>query len=423
MSVVAAVPTATFLRYWRDRALWTTIADVFAVLTALALPWSTSLVAIFVVCWLGAVAWVMDYRVYLQSLRQAICYLPLAIFGLAVIGTLWSDASWDARLFAVGPTVKLLVLPALFYHFQRSNRGMWVLVAFLASCTLLMAMSWIVAVDPGLTLKPEGEGSRGIFVKNYINQSQEFTLCAVALVYPIVVLIEERKFVQASLLAAVLVGFIANMVFVIVSRTALVTVPVMLAVLAMKYLKRRNAVIIACATVVLAAGAWTASPHLRQTIASFSLQYRLYKEQSIPTSVGERLEFWRKSLHFVAAAPLVGHGTGSARSLFEQTTTAPKESVIANPHNQSLNVAIQWGLVGVITLYALWLSHFRLFQGSGLVAAIGTLVVIQNVFTSLFNSHLFDFHEGWMYVLGVGVAGGLTLKGRQAVVAKEPVRP
>jgi O-antigen ligase len=28
------------------------------------------------------------------------------------------------------------------------------------------------------------------------------------------------------------------------------------------------------------------------------------------------------------------------------------------------------------------------------------------------NSHLFDFHEGWMYVLGVGVAGGMALKTR-----------
>jgi hypothetical protein len=35
-------------RYWRDRALWTTIADVFVILAALTLPWSTSLVGIFV---------------------------------------------------------------------------------------------------------------------------------------------------------------------------------------------------------------------------------------------------------------------------------------------------------------------------------------------------------------------------------------
>jgi hypothetical protein len=60
----------------------------------------------------------------------------------------------------------------------------------------------------------------------------------------------------------------------------------------------------------------------------------------------------------------------------------------------------------------MWLVHLLLFRGEGLVTWIGLLVVVQNMFTSLFNSHLFDFHEGWMYVLGVGVAGGMTLAAR-----------
>ena len=58
----------------------------------------------------------------------------------------------------------------------------------------------------------------------------------------------------------------------------------------------------------------------------------------------------------------------------------------------------------------MWLAHLLLFRGEGLVAWLGLLVVVQNIFTSLFNSHLFDFHEGWMYVLGVGIAGGTLLK-------------
>jgi O-antigen ligase len=57
----------------------------------------------------------------------------------------------------------------------------------------------------------------------------------------------------------------------------------------------------------------------------------------------------------------------------------------------------------------MWLSHLLLFRGAGLMAWIGLIVVVQNVVSSLFNSHLFDFHEGWMYVLGVGVAGGMSL--------------
>jgi len=32
-----------------------------------------------------------------------------------------------------------------------------------------------------------------------------------------------------------------------------------------------------------------------------------------------------------------------------------------------------------------------------------------NVVSSLFNSHLFDFGQGWLYVLGVGITGGMVL--------------
>ena len=46
----------------------------------------------------------------------------------------------------------------------------------------------------------------------------------------------------------------------------------------------------------------------------------------------------------------------------------------------------------------------------GLATLDLTFLVTQNVVSSLFNSHLFDFHEGWMYVIGVGVAGGIALK-------------
>jgi O-antigen ligase len=47
-------------------------------------------------------------------------------------------------------------------------------------------------------------------------------------------------------------------------------------------------------------------------------------------------------------------------------------------------------------------------------------VVVQNVLSSLFNSHLFDFHEGWIYVLGVGIAGGMTLAARSEKASAMP---
>ncbi len=63
-----------------------------------------------------------------------------------------------------------------------------------------------------------------------------------------------------------------------------------------------------------------------------------------------------------------------------------------------------------LILYAMWLVAPLLFRGEGLMSWIGLMVVVQNIFTSLFNSHIFDFNEGWMYVLGVGIAGGALLR-------------
>jgi O-antigen ligase len=421
----AAAPVSLVRRYGRDRALWTSIADVFAILAALTLPWSTSVVAIFVLCWLGAVAWVMDWRDYGRLLKRPICYLPFALVGLALVGTLWSDATWSARLHAVSPTLKLLVLPGLFYHFERSSRGIWVLAAFLVSCALLMVMSWLVLIDPSLSLKtPDEPGGRGIFVKNYIDQSQEFALCAVALAYPVIRMLQTNRVWQAVGLSAISFGLIINMAFVIVSRTAMVTIPIMLAVFALLHLKWRTSVMIFGVLVVMAGLVWAASPQLQTTLDTFSRDYRLYKKDNVPTSIGIRLEFWQKSLRFFAEAPVIGHGTGSTRGLFERAATGDTYSatsqVVGNPHNQTLAVAVQWGTAGIVLLYAMWLAHLLMFRGDDLASWFGLLVVVQNIFTSLFNSHIFDFHEGWMYVLGVGVAGGMTLAAGRRNAGGEP---
>jgi O-antigen ligase len=402
---------ALLWRLRRDPAAWATTVDIFAILTVFSLPWSTSLVAIFATALLVSMAPFLDVRAFLRSLTRPISALPIALFVLAAIGVLWSYAPWGERLYAIGPAAKFLMLPVLLYHFERSARGVQVLIAFLVSCALLMAMSWIVAFDPRLALKSGAE--YGVPVKNYIDQSQEFALCAVVLAYPIITLLRAGRIRPAMLLIAISLSFVVNMLFVSVSRTALVTMPIMLAVFALLHLKWRSVVVILCATAVMGGLAWATSPKLRWTAETFLRDYQIYKEQNVPTSIGLRLVFWQKSLRFISEAPIFGHGTGSIRSLFEEAAVdqfGAAAEVVANPHNQTLNVAIQWGAIGVVVLYAMWLVHLLLFRGEGLAAWIGLMVVVQNIFTSLFNSHLVDFNEGWMYVLGVAIAGGMVLK-------------
>ncbi len=185
----------------------------------------------------------LDVRGFLQSLKRPVCALPIALFALALAGTLWASGPWGVRLYALGPPSKLLMLPVLLYHFERSARGLQVLIAFLVSCVLLMALSWIVTVAPGLAVKSPHD--YGVPVKNYIDQSQELALCAVVLAYPVIALWQAQRRRLALLLAAVALGFVLNMLFVVVSRTALVTMPVMVAVFALLHLRWRSVVIVA----------------------------------------------------------------------------------------------------------------------------------------------------------------------------------
>ena len=136
------------------------------------------------------------------------------------------------------------------------------------------------------------------------------------------------------------------------------------------------------------------------------------------TSSGLRLEYWRNSIEAIARSPVIGSGTGTIPELLRAEASAKALSTV-NPHNQILVVAIQLGLIGTAALLAMWAAHLALFRGGGAVGWIGLVAVAQNVIGSLFNSHLSDFTHGWLYVLAVGVLGGMAL--RQA--DRQPATP
>ncbi len=85
---VVSSPVSPARPVWRDPQAWIKAADISAVLIALALPWSTSLVGIFSVVWVICVVPTIDVRAFVALLKRPICVLPVALFALAVVGTL-----------------------------------------------------------------------------------------------------------------------------------------------------------------------------------------------------------------------------------------------------------------------------------------------------------------------------------------------
>jgi hypothetical protein len=392
-------------------------ADLVLLSVAVLLPWSTTAVDTLMVVWLLALiplAPSLNRRAFLDVCARPIVLGPAALVALAAAGMLWADAPWHDRLKGFGPVARFLIMPLLFYHFQKSPRGMWVFAGFLVSCSLLLALSWIVMFFPAL--KPVTTASDGVPVKNYIDQSQEFSLCLFSLLPVAMMVYRQQRYWAAGGCAALATGFLANMAFVVSARVALLYLPVLLVLFAFRHLSRRMAALLLVAAVILGTVIGFSSSYLRARFSAIATEYHEY-ELNIPASTGRRLEYWQKSLGFFGKSWVFGHGTGSIKTLFAREAegkTGLAGEVTRNPHNQTLNVAIQWGLLGVLVLYLMWLSHLMLLRGEGLANWIGLVVVAQNMVSSLLNSHLFDSVEGWIYVIGVGVAGGMCLRKQRA---------
>lgn len=256
----------------------------------------------------------------------------------------------------------------------------------------------------------------GVPVKNYIVQSQEFTLCAVALTYPLFQLLEGRNYKLGLAIGGLIAAFIANMLFIVSSRTSFVALFALSLLYPLRFLRGRALFAAFLAIVSIVALSWLSSPYLRQRVLEIANHAVAYQSGSRDiTSEGQRLEYWRKAIGFFKEAPIVGHGTGSIRSLYVRAAegkAAIEAEIVNNPHNQTLAVAVQLGFVGIVALWAMWLVHLRMFLAGGFAAWLGLATVIQNIVSSLFNSHLFDSVEGWIYVFGVGISAGIMLKER-----------
>jgi O-antigen ligase len=388
------------------------IADWLAVGVAVSLPWSTSATGILVVLWLFAALPSLDLVSIKRELLSPAGGLPVVLWALATLGLFWADVNWGERLGGYAPFHRLLVIPLLLAQFRRSEHGMRVLIGFFGSVAAILLLSYLLVLFPDL---PWRSSEYGVPVKDYILQSEEFLICAFVLLQ---LAIDDgrvarwRSIVAYITLAAL---FLGNIAFVATGRTALLVAPVLALLLGLREFGWKGLVGAALAAGVLGGVAAVESPYLNNRLKTSIDEVRAFEKNDAMNSTSAHLQFIKESLSFVASAPVIGHGTGSIAAQFRKAAagkTGAAGIASVNPHDQILAVGIQLGLVGIAALIAMWAAHLMLFRGIGLTAWIGAVIVVQNVVSSLVNSHLFDFTQAWLYIFGVGVAGGMALRER-----------
>jgi O-antigen ligase len=404
-------------------------ADWLAVAVVVSLPWSTSASIILIVVWLVAVLPTLAVADVRRELLTAAGGLPVLLWMLAAVGMLWADVPWAERIDGLGGFHRLLATPLLLAQFRRSEFGPCACYGFLASATVVLVLSSLLALmPPGLVGRIPVFGRHamdyGVPVKDYIWQSGIFLICAFGLIGAACERWREARWPTIAALLCLAACFLTNIAFVATSRTTVVVAPLLAVVLGYRYSGARGAALAGIVAAALTAVALNASPYFNVRVMHSFTELRTYQNSDAANSTGLHMEYLKKSAAIVEAAPGIGHGTGSIAEQFRLAASGDAGSASAaatvNPHNQIFAVAIELGAVGAAVLLAMWAAHGLLFRGAGLMASIGAIIVVQNFLSSLVNSHLFDFGQGWLYVFGVGIVGGTVLRDAQRPPAIPP---
>lgn len=385
--------------------------QIAAIATAFFLPFSTSGQAIGVSVLAVLALLTLDLPVARAVLRRPAAWLPLVLLALVLVGVLWSLLPPLEAMRWVGNYVKLLLIPLLMMTSFTPKQALQVGYGFLAGCVLVMLLSY------GGLLWPSGPWTwfknPGVPFKDNAVQSECFAICALGLAFGALRVWSQGARRRAIALAVLALLLFANVFLIYLSKTGMLVALTLVAIFVIRAGGWRTAALVGVPVVLIVAASLLLSPAAQRRIGEMATDVTASNNGSETLSTASRIDFWSKAALFIKQAPLLGHGTGSIRPLYqslEATRPSPYGQAVPDPHNQFLHVVLQVGLIGGALLLAMWAVHARLFMGRGLASTMGLAVVAQNFVGSLFNSHLSQVTQGMLYCLAVGMLGSLVLR-------------
>jgi len=80
--------------------------------------------------------------------------------------------------------------------------------------------------------------------------------------------------------------------------------------------------------------------------------------EDMPKSNRQRIELWNKSIDIIKDYPVFGIGIGQFESMHDKYNFS-KEARFGHPHNDFLNVAVNSGLIGLVSFLIIWVIFFK----------------------------------------------------------------
>lgn len=357
--------SARWVQAGRDTLLvsgrWFAVLSLFAV--SLNKPATNILLALSLVCaLLGSQTRVR----WIASARHPVVIGALAWWGVMVLSGLHAWAAGHASQLTGSPVWALwypLVLGSLLTDTAWRRRGL-IAFALAVGCVLLISCGQFLGIFPQRELALVQASMRNTVFKEYTQQGLTFLMLASMAVA--VALVAQRP-KQRMLACALALLTVVNVVFILKSRTTYITLVPLIVYWAWRLFGRRGAGWRAAAAtgallLAIAALSWAVQPVRERLLQSVTQEVTRYATQREPTSMGIRLELWRRTLPLIQDAPVFGHGLGQWQPLYRQTIeNLPQFDafLMGHPHQETLLIWTEQGTVGLLVYLALLVALAR----------------------------------------------------------------
>lgn len=302
-----------------------------------------------------------------QALRDPVALGMLAWAGLMLLSALHAWAGGDAGKALRSSDIWTFVMPLVIASLLQTPRARWrALAAFAVGIGLVMLVSWLMAAGlvpqrPVAELLPS---MRNTVFKEYTQQGLA-TLMLFSLLMAVLPTLPRRGWqVAAGVIAALA---LINVSFLLGSRTTYLTlVPLALYWLWVGFRGRLSNLKMLLVTGVLGLvlGATVLqSPSAETRLNSLGDEISGYVHEGQATSTGIRLWLWQHTLEMIAEAPVIGHGLGQWKPLYEarmQQVPGSEPYITGHPHQEMLLVLAEEGAVGLLVMLALLVALLRL---------------------------------------------------------------
>lgn len=317
-------------------------------------------------------------------LRHPVVMASIALYGSVLLASLWTPVPWAMAGGQMLRNASLLLLPLFAVVFMGTRWGLRCLQAFSMAMVLTLALSLAHAlwgmVGAGAWPLPYKGGGDAIF---HVHITHNVLMSVAVVVWSCQVLADPRlRPVMRWAMGALALVAMFNILWMVPGRTGYATLLAALLVLALVRSPRRWLVPCVLGIVALCAVAlWmsdSAQGRLDRTWREIQAFEGADSAQRGDVNLADhRLAIWREAWKVVQQSPVLGHGTGSYRTVF-CASAQPADMCLygggKHPHNQILFVAIEGGVLGVACYVAwVWALGYGLWRrrGEGTLGAIG----------------------------------------------------